>query len=140
MSSRRTRLITDRQQSPTTHHEISLEISTEMVRLYKRVFGRGPRRALTHFAGPNTIICTLENSFTPAERAMAEMGEHQRLRETRLMFQHAREDDFRETIERITGRRVRAFISGTDTIEDVSCEVFYLEPDGDAATAGSANS
>jgi uncharacterized protein YbcI len=134
MSSMRTRLITDRQQSPTTHHEISLEISTEMVRLYKRVFGRGPRRALTHFAGPNTIICTLENSFTPAERAMAEMGEHQRLRETRLMFQHARENDFRETIERITGRRVRAFISGTDTIEDVSCEVFYLEPDGDAAT------
>jgi uncharacterized protein YbcI len=134
MSSMRTRLITDRQQSPTTHHEISLEISTEMVRLYKRVFGRGPRRALTHFAGPNTIICTLENSFTPAERAMAEMGEHQRLRETRLMFQHAREGDFRETVERITGRRVRAFISGTDTIEDVSCEVFYLEPDGDAAT------
>jgi uncharacterized protein YbcI len=134
MSSIRTRLITDSQQSPTTHHEISLEISNEMVQLYKRVFGRGPGRASTHFAGPNTIICTLEGSFTPAERAMAELGEHQRLRETRLMFQHAREGDFRETVERITGRRVRAFISGTDTIEDVSCEVFYLEPDGDAAT------
>jgi uncharacterized protein YbcI len=139
MTSIGTRSIVNSQQSPTTQHDISLEISNEMVRLYKRVFGRGPRRALTHFAGPNTIICTLENSFTPAERAMAEMGEHQRLRETRLMFQHAREDDFRETIERITGRRVRAFISGTDTLEDVSCEVFYLEPDGDAGAAGSVD-
>jgi uncharacterized protein YbcI len=136
MSSTGTRLITDSQQSPTTHHEFSLEISNAMVQLYKRVFGRGPGRASTHFAGPNTIICTLEGSFTPAERAMAELGEHQRLRETRLMFQHAREDDFRETVARITGRRVRAFVSGTDTIEDVSCEVFYLEPDG--VTAPSA--
>jgi hypothetical protein len=23
---------------------------------------------------------------------------------------------------------------GTDTVKDLSCEVFYLEPDGDAAT------
>ena len=70
---------------------------------------------------------------------MAEMGEHQRLRETRLMFQHAREDDFRETVERITGRRVRGFISGTDTHEDVSCEVLYLDRDGEAATAASGD-
>jgi uncharacterized protein YbcI len=136
MNSTGTRPSTDSRQSPTTHQEISLKISNEMVQLYKRVFGRGPRRARTYFAGPNTLICTLEDSFTPAERAMAEMGEHQRLRETRLMFQHAREGDFRAVVEQITGRRVRGFISGTDTHEDISCEVFYLEPDGDAATAG----
>jgi uncharacterized protein YbcI len=139
MNSTGTRPITDSQQSPTTHHDISLEISNEMVQLYKRVFGRGPRRARTYFAGPNTLICTLEDSFTPAERAMAEMGEHQRLRETRLMFQHAREGDFRAVVEHITGRRVRGFISGTDTHEDISCEVFYLEPDVEAATAASVD-
>jgi hypothetical protein len=43
------------------------------------------------------------------------MGEHQRLRETRLFFQHAREPDFRGNVERITGRRVRGCLSGTDT-------------------------
>ena len=57
---------------------------------------------------------------------MVEMGEHQRLR--RRCSSSAREDDFRSTVERITGRRVRGFISGTDTSEDLSCEVFYLEP------------
>jgi hypothetical protein len=33
-----------------------------------------------------------------------------------------------DTIVVITGRRVRAFISGMDASQDVSCEVFYLEP------------
>jgi hypothetical protein len=33
-----------------------------------------------------------------------------------------------ETIERITGRTVRAFVSGTDTHKVASAEVFYLEP------------
>jgi uncharacterized protein YbcI len=61
------------------------------------------------------VICSLEKSFTPAERSMAEIGEHQRLRETRLFFQHARETDFRQTVEQLTGRRVRGFLNGTDT-------------------------
>jgi uncharacterized protein YbcI len=120
--------MTETQQSPPTNHEATLEISNEMVGLYKQLFGRGPERARTYFAGPDMVICSLEKTLTPAERTMVDMGEHQRLRETRLMFQHARENDFRETIERITGRRVRGFLSGTDTIEDLSCEVFYLEP------------
>jgi hypothetical protein len=37
-------------------------------------------------------------------------------------------------VEQITGRRVRAFVSGTDTQHDVSSEVFYLHPQT-AATA-----
>jgi uncharacterized protein YbcI len=129
--------MTETPQSPgTPHHEVSLKISKEMVRIYKELFGRGPSRARTNFAGPDVVMCTLEKSFTPAERSMAEMGEHQRLRETRLFFQHARENDFRLTVEQITGRRVRAFLSGTDTVEDVSCEVFYLEPNAHTPADG----
>jgi uncharacterized protein YbcI len=116
-----------------------MEISNGMVHLYKELFGRGPQRARTYFAGPDIVLCSLETSFTPAERSMAEMGEHQRLRETRMFFQHAREPDFRATVERITGRRVRGFLSGTDTHEDLSCEVFYLEPVADAGTGAVAS-
>jgi uncharacterized protein YbcI len=109
---------------------VTLQVSNEMVRIYKELFGRGPTRARTNFAGPDTIICTLENSLTPAEQSMVAMGEYQRLRDVRLFFQHAREDDFRGAIERIVGREVRAFVSGMDVREDVASEVFYLRPEG----------
>ena len=72
-------------------NDITLELSNEMVQLYKQLFGRGPSRARTNWAGPDTIICTLERTLTPAEQTMVAMGEHQRLREMRLFFQHARE-------------------------------------------------
>jgi uncharacterized protein YbcI len=106
---------------------VTARISNEMVRIYKDLFGRGPTRTRTDFAGPDLVVCTLEGSFTPAERTLAEMGEHQRLRDARLFFQYAREQDFRDVVERLTGRRVRAFISGTDTRQDVSTELFYLD-------------
>lgn len=111
---------------PAAGTAATLQISNEMVRIYKDLFGRGPTRASTHWAGPDAILCTLEDSLTAAERNMANLGEHQRLREIRMFFQHTSEDDFRGAIERITNRRVRAFVSGIDTHRDVSAEVFYL--------------
>ena len=108
---------------------VTAQISNEMVGLYKELFGRGPTRARTNYAGPDTIIVTLEHSLTPAERSLAALGEHQRLRDIRLLFQHARANDFRGVIESLTGRRVRAFISGMDTEQDVAAEIFYLEPE-----------
>jgi uncharacterized protein YbcI len=119
----------------SSHDSARAEISREMVRLYKELFGRGPTKARTEFAGPNIVICSLENTFTPAERSLAEMGEHQRLRDTRMYFQAATHTRFREIVERVTGRKVRAFISGLDAAQDVCAEVFYLE-DGEVAGPG----
>jgi uncharacterized protein YbcI len=103
------------------------EISREMVRLYKEQFGRGPTKARSNFAGPDLLVCTLEDTLTPVERRMAQLGEHQRLRDMRLYFQHATEAQFCEVIERVLGRKVRAFVSGMDTGKDVAAELFYLE-------------
>jgi uncharacterized protein YbcI len=115
---------------------IRSEISREMVRLYKEQFGRGPTKTRTEFAGPDIVVITLEESFTPAEKRLAEMDEHQRLRDTRLYFQHATKGEFIGVIERILSRKVRAFNSSVDTHKDVSIEVFHLEP---VAAEDSAN-
>jgi uncharacterized protein YbcI len=104
------------------------ELSNAMVKIYKEQFGRGPTRTRTNLAGPDIVITTLEDSLTSAERRMAAMGEHQRLRDIRTFFQYASEEQFIESVERITGRKVRAFVSGIDTEHDISSEVFYLEP------------
>ena len=114
---------------PRPDAHVLLNLSNEMVRIYKEIFGRGPTRTRADWAGPDALLCTLEDSLTPAERKLAELGEHQRLRDMRTFFQHACERDFRASVEEITGRRVRAFVSGIDTENDVSSEVFYLEPE-----------
>jgi uncharacterized protein YbcI len=106
------------------------EVSNEIVRLYKADFGRGPTKARTDWCGPDALITTVEDSFTPAERNLARMGEHQRLRDTRLYFQHATEPIFVRGVERMTGRTVRAFVSGSDTHVDLHTEAFYFYPVG----------
>jgi uncharacterized protein YbcI len=104
------------------------ELTNAMVRLYKELFGRGPTKARTDYAGPDTLVSTIQNSLTPAERNMVGLGEHQRVREIRMFFQHASDAEFTGTVEEITGRTVWAFVSGVDTEHDVASEVFYLEP------------
>jgi uncharacterized protein YbcI len=105
-------------------------ISNEMVRLYKEQFGRGPTKTRTNWAGPDVLVVTLEESFTPAERSLQRMGEHQRLRDLRLLFQYAEVSSFCDPVERLVGRKVRAFISGIDTKADIATETFILHPPG----------
>lgn len=103
-------------------------ISNEMVRIYKDQFGRGPTKTRTNWSGADVIVVTLEDTFTPAERALHRMGEHERLRDLRLLFQYVEIKSFCEPVERLTGRKVRAFISGIDTEVDLACEMFILHP------------
>jgi uncharacterized protein YbcI len=107
------------------------EISRAMVRLYKVQFGRGPVKARSAWAGPDMLVSALEDTFTPAERNLAEMGEHQRLRDVRMYFQYATVSDFVKPVEEITGRTVRAFLSAIDTRTDVAMETFVFYPRGE---------
>jgi uncharacterized protein YbcI len=108
-----------------------MEISNAMVRLYKQQFGRGPTAARTHWGGPDAVMCILEDTLTPAERNLVKMGEHQRLRDTRMFFQYATVREFCEPIEQITGRTVRSFHSSIDTkVDGMSVETFIFYPEG----------
>ena len=110
------------------------EVSNEMVRLYKELFGRGPTAARTNWAGPDTLVCTLEDTLAPGERNLVAMGEHERLRDTRMFFQYATTREFGEVVERLTHRKVRAFVSGIDTAANgLSVELFVLHPEGSDA-------
>jgi uncharacterized protein YbcI len=108
---------------------LMVEVSNAMVHLYKDLFGRGPTKARTNYAGPDLLVSTLENSLTRIERTMANAGEHERLRDLRMHFQYLGEADFVRVVEEITGRKVRAFVSGMDTRQDVASELFYFEPE-----------
>ena len=122
-------------EADTRAQSILSAISVEMVKIYKDQFGRGPTKTRAHWAGPDVLVVTLEDTFTPAEHSLRKLGEHGRLRELRMLFQYAETGVFCAPIERLTGRKVKAFISGIDTKVDVASEMFVLHPAGYAGSS-----
>jgi uncharacterized protein YbcI len=113
-------------------------ISNAITKLQRENYGRGPDSVRT-VVGHDHIICFLENSFMPVERTLIEAGEIDAVRHTRLAFQRAMESRFVNTIEEISGRKVRAFLSQVSLNPDISVEVFVLERDSaDPAPEGVA--
>jgi uncharacterized protein YbcI len=120
-------------------------VSNAMVRLHKEQFGRGPTKARTNFAGPDALVCELTDILLPAERKLVEMGQQQRVIDSRTSFQYATRLEFIAAVEQIVNRKVTSFASGIDPDSNTAFESFAFEPqasDGDngttAAAAGSA--
>ena len=127
---------TDERQFEQTTDEartsVLMEISNAMVRIHKEQFGRGPTKARTQWAGPDAVVSFLEDTLTPAERNLAKLGEHQRLRDSRMFFQYATVAEFCRPVEQITGRKVRSFHSSLDTeVGGLAVETFIFYPDGE---------
>ena len=108
-------------------------VSTALVRLHKEQFGRGPTHARSEYAGRDALLCVLENALLPAERAMVDVGEDQRVREQRVFMQAATAKMFIDVVEELTGRKVRAFSSAVDPAAEVVFEVFAFEPEDRSA-------
>ena len=112
-----------------------MEVSNAMVKLHKEQFGRGPTNARSYFAGPDALLCVLDDVLLPAERKMVEMGQQERVRESRTAFQAATAADFVTAVETILDRKVRAFASGVDADANVVFESFWFAP-GDSGSDG----
>ena len=89
-------------------------LSNALVTLHKEQFGRGPTRARTNFAGDDTLVCVLEDALLPAKRVMVQMGDQQRVRESRIALQAATSAQFVHAVETILSRSVTAFASAID--------------------------
>jgi uncharacterized protein YbcI len=131
--SRKADVMSAEEQQPTASEAGAtlMRISDTMVRLFKEQFGRGPTKARTYWTGPDAVTCFLEDTLTAAEHNLLKLGEHQRLRDTRMVFQYATVREFCEPVERITGRTVRSFHSSIDTeVDGLSAETFLFYPEG----------
>jgi uncharacterized protein YbcI len=104
-------------------------VSNALVKLHKEQFGRGPTNARAYFAGPDMLVCALEDALLPAERKLVELGDQGRVRDARTAFQAATQDEFVKAIEQIIFRKVRAFASGIDPDANMVFECFSLEPE-----------
>jgi uncharacterized protein YbcI len=105
--------------------EMRAMISKEIVRLQAEYYGKGPTKAKTYIVD-DLVVVVLEESFTRAEKTLAERGEREAIQHIRRRFQQAMADSFTSVVEQATGRKVRAFLSETDIEQDVSVETFLL--------------
>ena len=64
--------------------------------------------------------------LTPAERSLTRHDHTEAVSQIRHLFQGAMEAELRGAVERLTGRRVVAFISGNQFTPDIAAEVFIL--------------
>jgi uncharacterized protein YbcI len=113
---------TERQQQTTM-----VAVSNALVALHKEQFGRGPTKARSHFAGPDALMCVLENVLLPAELKLVALGQQNSVRETRSAFQVATAAEFIATVEQIVYRKVRAFASAVDPDANTVFESFHFE-------------
>ena len=105
--------------------EMRATISREIVRLQAEYYGKGPTRAKTYIV-EDLVVVVLEESFTRAEKTLAERGEKDAIEHIRRRFQQQMADDFTSVVEQATGRKVRVFLSETNIEQDVSVETFLL--------------
>jgi len=100
-------------------------ISREIVRLQAEYYGKGPTKAKTYMVD-DLVVVVLEESFTRAEKTLAERGEREAIQHIRRRFQQQMAENFIGVVEQATGRKVKVFLSETDIEHDVSVETFLL--------------
>ena len=108
------------------------QISNAMVRIHKEHFGKGPTKARTIYA-EDIVLTRLDQIFTQAESTLIGLGREEEVRNMRIAFQRELEHEFVGAIERLTGRKVQAFISDIHAGTNMGIELFVLEPAGPPA-------
>lgn len=112
---------------------LNAAISNGVVGLLGEHLGRGPTRARAIHNG-KLVLCVLEDTMTKAERNLANRGKEDFVLEMRHAFQETMREELTAVVERLTGRKVVAFLSANHIEPDVAAEVFVLdEPVAEAA-------
>jgi uncharacterized protein YbcI len=118
---------------------LSAAISNAVVGLLHDYTGRGPTHARTTI-GPDTIVVTLRDSLTKAERTLAHHGQALEVLAMRRAFQNTMRDDLVAAVERLTGRQVEAFLSDNLHEPDVAVEIFLMQrSEGEGDVDGHVN-
>jgi uncharacterized protein YbcI len=106
--------------------ELNAALTREVVRVHSANLGRGPRRSYSFYNG-HVVVAVMEGAMTRAEQNLAENGEGEAVLAMRNLFQRTMADELRQSVERLTGRRVEAFMSDNHLEPDMAVEIFVLD-------------
>jgi uncharacterized protein YbcI len=111
---------------PLNGGELNSAVTSALVGIHTHHLGRGPKTASTFHHG-NVLVTFMNDVLTRAEKSLAESGRQEMVATIRHLYQETMESDFRAAIERLTGRKVVAFISGNHVDPDTAVELFILD-------------
>jgi uncharacterized protein YbcI len=117
---------------------IPAQISDLVVRQMHAYTGRGPTRAWTSI-DRDLVSVVLRDLLSTGERSLISDGRGQLVLDMRQAFQQTMRDELIIGVERLTDRRVIAFMSANHLEPDLAIESFILEPGDDAADGNVAS-
>lgn len=101
-------------------------VTEAMVAMHERYHGRRPASAKATMMGSDLLACVLGGVYTEVEKTMIELQRTTMVQQTRSAFQEAMQDRFIEIVQRLSGRRVAAFISNHHVGPDLEVELFLF--------------
>jgi uncharacterized protein YbcI len=114
------------QRSPQTGGRLNQAIADAVVHAYRRVLGRGPTRAQA-FYHQSVVVVSMQETLTPAERALVADGRQAAVHEMRDQLQETMRPELVAAVEELTGRRVDAFTGATHLDPDLAFALFVLD-------------
>jgi uncharacterized protein YbcI len=118
---------------PLHGEELLTAVTEEMVAMHERYHHRVPATAKTQLLEDDLLAVVMGGVYTDVEKTMIELQRQTVVQETRSAFQDAMQQRFIESIERLSGREVVAFISNSHVGPDIEIELFVLRPPTAAA-------
>ena len=112
--------------TPAGGSALRAAISAAMVELYAEFYDHD-RTTATTYINDKIVVCVLENILSQHEDGLVAAGARGEVIDGRVAFQSDTEDEFTAAIERLTHRRVVAFLSANQTTPGVACELFFLD-------------
>jgi uncharacterized protein YbcI len=113
--------------APPLHgEELLAAVTEEMVAMHERYHHRVPATAKTQLLENDLLAVVMGGVYTDVEKTMIELQRATLVQETRSAFQEAMQQRFIESIERLSGREVLAFISNSHVGPDIEIELFVL--------------
>jgi uncharacterized protein YbcI len=106
--------------------ELNAAVTSALVGIHTEYLGRGPTTASTFHHG-NVLVTLMHGVLTRAEKSLARTDRAHVVNNIRQLFQETMEADSRAAVERLTGRKVVAFISGNHTDPDIEADMFILD-------------
>lgn len=112
-------------EEPLSGGALNAALANELGKLIADFTGRGATRSRA-IVQQDLVVCVFEDAATKAERTLVAAGKADLVRLQRDALQRAMGPQLIASVERLTGRSVRIFMSGTDELGANSVETFLL--------------